>query len=65
MVDLELCYLPAGEALRRFKAKKLSPVDLMKAVIARAEATKKKINAFTTHISTRRWIWPAKPRPNT
>ena len=50
MTDLELCYLPAGEALRRFKAKKLSPVELMKAVIARAEATKKKINAFTyTH----------------
>ena len=50
MTDLDLCYLPASEALRRFKAKKLSPVDLMKAVIARAEATKKKINCFTyTH----------------
>jgi Asp-tRNA(Asn)/Glu-tRNA(Gln) amidotransferase A subunit family amidase len=50
MSDLELCYLPVAEALRRFKARTLSPVDLMKAVINRAEATQKKINAFTfTH----------------
>src|SRR6185295_6969119 len=50
MANLELCYLPAGEALRRFKARKLSPVELMRAVIACAEATQKKINAFTyTH----------------
>jgi amidase len=48
--DLELCYLPAAETLRRFKAKTLSPVELMTAVIARAEATKKKINCLTyTH----------------
>ena len=50
MSDLDLCYLPAGEALRRFKAKTLSPVELMTATIARAEATKKKINCLTyTH----------------
>jgi amidase len=47
MSDLELCYLPASEALRRFKAHTLSPVELMKAMIARAEATQKRINAFT------------------
>lgn len=47
MSDLDLCYLTATEALARFRAKKLSPVELMRAVIARAEATKKKINAFT------------------
>ncbi|UVK47186.1 amidase [Mesorhizobium sp. AR07] len=50
MTDLDLCYMPASEALKRFKAKKLSPVELMEAVISRAEATKDKINAFTnTH----------------
>jgi amidase len=50
MSDLELCYLPASEALRLFKAKKLSPVELMAATIRRAEAVQKKINAFTfTH----------------
>ncbi|MET3581433.1 amidase [Mesorhizobium robiniae] len=50
MSDLDLCYMPASEALKRFKAKKLSPVELMEAVIGRAEATKDKVNAFTnTH----------------
>src|SRR5262245_24389397 len=46
MSDLELCYLPATEAIARFKAKTLSPVELMKAVINRAEKVEKKINAF-------------------
>ena len=50
MTDTDLCYLPATEALRLFKAKKLSPVELMQATIARAEATKKKLNCLTyTH----------------
>lgn len=50
MTDLDLCYMPASEALRLFKAKKLSPVELMQATLARAEATKDRINCFTyTH----------------
>ena len=50
MTDLDLCYMPASEALRQFKAKTLSPVELMQATIDRAEATKAKINCFTfTH----------------
>mgnify|MGYP001207593960 CR=1 FL=1 len=50
MSDLDLCYLPAAEALRQFKAKKLSPVELMRATMARAEATAKKTNCLTyTH----------------
>lgn len=32
MSDTDLCYMPAAEALRRFKAKTLSPVELMRAV---------------------------------
>lgn len=47
MTDLELCYLPAVEALRRFESRELSPVDLMRAVIARAEAVEPEINALT------------------
>ncbi|HSS83936.1 MAG TPA: amidase, partial [Reyranella sp.] len=42
----DLCYLGAVEALAAFKARKLSPVELMRAVIARAEAVEPKINAF-------------------
>src|SRR5262245_3188381 len=42
--------MPAHEALASFRAKKLSPVDLMRAVVARAEKVNKKVNAFTfTH----------------
>ena len=33
----DLHYLPATEALRMFRARELSPVELMKAVIARVE----------------------------
>lgn len=46
MSDEELCYLSAAEAIGRFKARKLSPVELMQAVIARAERVEPKINAF-------------------
>jgi amidase len=45
--DLDLCYMSATEALALFRARKLSPVELMKAVIARAEVVNKKVNAFT------------------
>lgn len=47
MPDTELAYLPAHEALSRFRAKTLSPVELMEATIAQAEATEPKINALT------------------
>jgi Asp-tRNA(Asn)/Glu-tRNA(Gln) amidotransferase A subunit family amidase len=45
--DLELCYLTATEAVDQFKAKKLSPVELMKAVLARCEAVNPKLNVLT------------------
>lgn len=46
MADKDLCYLTATEALSLFKKKKLSPVELMKAVIKQAEATEGKVNAL-------------------
>ena len=36
MSNAELCYMSASEALAAFKSRKLSPVELMSAVIARA-----------------------------
>ena len=51
MTDNELCYLSAVEALARFKARELSPVELMRAVISRAEAVEPTINAFPTSAS--------------
>ena len=50
MNDADLCYLPATEALAAFRARTLSPHELMQAVIARAEALAEPVNAFTfTH----------------
>ena len=46
MSDLELCYLSATEAIRLFKAKKLSPVEVLKAQIKRAEEVEPQVNAF-------------------
>ncbi|MEX1047032.1 MAG: amidase [Actinomycetota bacterium] len=43
----ELAYLPASEALRMFRSRELSPVELMRAVIERTEAVEPAINAFT------------------
>jgi Asp-tRNA(Asn)/Glu-tRNA(Gln) amidotransferase A subunit family amidase len=42
----ELHYLSATEALEMFRARKLSPVELVAAVIKRAEAVEPTINAF-------------------
>lgn len=44
--ETELCYLPAAEALRLFRTRELSPVELTEAVLARAERVEPRINAF-------------------
>jgi amidase len=50
MKNDDLVYMNATEAAALFRKKKLSPVELMSAVIARAEEVQPKINAFTfTH----------------
>ncbi len=46
MATTDLCYITATEALALFRKKKLSPVELMKAVIKRAEKTEPKVNAL-------------------
>lgn len=43
----DLAYISATEAARLFRTRSLSPVELMQAVIARAEATEPTINALT------------------
>ena len=45
--DTELCYLTAGEAVKEFKAKRLSPLELMDAVIARSEQVNPQGSAYT------------------
>ena len=46
MRDDDLCYMPATEALARFRDRSLSPVELTAAVIARAEAIGDTVNPF-------------------
>src|ERR1700730_10024700 len=46
--DENLCFMTATEAVDEFKAKKLSPVELMNSLIARCEEVNPKINALTT-----------------
>ena len=43
----DICYLSATEALERFRRHELSPVELMQAIINRAERMEPGINAFT------------------
>ena len=61
MTDLH--YLPATQALRQFRARELSPVELVTAVIARAETVEPVINAFADTSSTGRWSRPGRRRP--
>ena len=50
MESTELCYIPATQAIDAFKEKRLSPVELMQAVIDRADAVDPALGAFTnTH----------------
>lgn len=46
MSDDDLCYMSATEALVRFRARTLSPVELMEAIIRRAESITETINPF-------------------
>lgn len=49
-VSTDLAYLSATDARRLFEARELSPVELMRAVIDRAEQTEPVINAFTERL---------------
>lgn len=44
---LDLCYMPAAEQLRLFRARKLSPVEVLQAQIARAGAVEPVVNALS------------------
>lgn len=49
-LNLDLCYMTATEAVAAFKAHTLSPVELLKAIIARCQQLEPKVNALTyTH----------------
>jgi Asp-tRNA(Asn)/Glu-tRNA(Gln) amidotransferase A subunit family amidase len=47
MTNDDLCYLTAAEALALFRRRKLSPVELLTALIARSEKLNPRINCWT------------------
>jgi len=46
-VDTELCFKPATELAAAIRARRLSPVELLEAVLDRVERVNPKVNAFT------------------
>ncbi|MBI4640427.1 MAG: amidase, partial [Candidatus Tectomicrobia bacterium] len=44
----EICYMPATEMAAAIRGKKLSPVEVVEAVLSRIEQLNPKINAFCT-----------------
>ena len=44
----DLCFTPATELARRIRDRSLSPVEIMDAVLARAEACEPALNAICT-----------------
>src|SRR5215469_16336378 len=44
----ELCFTPAQELARRIRARELSPVELLEAVLARVDAVDGRVHAFMT-----------------
>lgn len=45
--DVDLCYLSATEAIEKFRARELSPVELTRALIARSDALNPTLNVLT------------------
>lgn len=48
MQDTEICYMPAVDMAQAIRTRKLSPVEVMNAVLSRIERLNPKINAYCT-----------------
>jgi amidase len=48
MADRDLCFTPAAELVRLYRARKTSPLEVMQAVLARIDAVNPKLNAYVT-----------------
>ena len=48
MPDRDLCFTPATELARLYRARKVSPLEVMQAVLARIDAVNPRVNAYVT-----------------
>ncbi len=48
MADRDLCFIPATELGRLYRARKVSPLEVMEAVFARIDALNPRLNAYVT-----------------
>src|SRR3989337_2906644 len=48
MPDRDLCFMPATELQRLYRARKTSPLEVMQAVLARVDAVNPRLNAIVT-----------------
>ncbi|HSE06398.1 MAG TPA: amidase, partial [Methylomirabilota bacterium] len=48
MPDRDLCYVPAAQLQRLYRARKVSPLEVMRAVLARIDAVNPRVNAYVT-----------------
>lgn len=48
MPNRDLCFTPATELVRLFRARRASPLEVMEAVLARIDAVNPRVNAFVT-----------------
>ena len=48
MSDRDLCFVPATELQRLYRARKASPLEVMQAVFARIDAVNPRVNAYVT-----------------
>ena len=48
MLDRDLCFTPATELQRLYRARKTSPLEVMQAVLARVDAVNPRLNAIVT-----------------
>ena len=48
MADRDLCFTPATDLVRLFRARKASPLEVMEAVLARVDRVNPRLNAYVT-----------------
>ena len=46
--DRDLCFTPATELIRLYRARRVSPLEVMEAVLARIDAVNPRVNAYVT-----------------